>query len=223
MLVLFPVQVFGITYHRDPYLSHGTYGSCKGKVLHPGEPDWNIVYYSAHMAFDLTACATATFCLIFSARIQGVFNLSKFLRRVLRNGLLYAVVVFLVNLWVVFEFAGIFNSGAASTMPIAVVMIAAQHLILSTQRLIADKPSSTDDYHRSGGNTARTSGPARFYSSQQDVELESGVFVVTESYVKPLAEDRKAEFQSADRQNSLDAEHTGNPDRKASLPGPGPS
>ncbi|KAJ7180327.1 hypothetical protein C8R43DRAFT_972634 [Mycena crocata] len=52
------------------------------------------------MAFDLVACATATYCLLFSSRIQGEFNTSRFLRRVLRNGLLYTFVVFFVNLYV---------------------------------------------------------------------------------------------------------------------------
>ncbi|KAJ7930005.1 hypothetical protein B0H13DRAFT_910846 [Mycena leptocephala] len=65
LLLCFPVQVFGITYHRDPYLSKG---SCKGKVLRQGEPDWNIVYYSAHMVFDLSACVTATTYLILISR-----------------------------------------------------------------------------------------------------------------------------------------------------------
>ncbi|KAJ7044565.1 hypothetical protein C8F04DRAFT_590439 [Mycena alexandri] len=121
MLLCFPVQVFGISYHRDPFLS---LGSCKGKVLHPGEPDWNIVYYSAHMAFDLIACATATTYVVLISRVEGKFNASKFLLRVLRNGLLYTLVVFLANLWVVLEFAGLFSTGAASTLPLAVVMIA---------------------------------------------------------------------------------------------------
>jgi hypothetical protein len=42
---------------------------------------------------------------------------------VLRNGLLYTLVVFLVNFWVVMEFAGVFSSGASSALPLAIVMI----------------------------------------------------------------------------------------------------
>ncbi|KAJ7129439.1 hypothetical protein C8R44DRAFT_78194 [Mycena epipterygia] len=45
MLLCFPVQVFGIVYHRDPALLQG---SCKGKVLHPHEPDWNILLQRSH-------------------------------------------------------------------------------------------------------------------------------------------------------------------------------
>ncbi|KAJ7094559.1 hypothetical protein B0H15DRAFT_127669 [Mycena belliarum] len=199
MILCFPVQVFGITHHRRPFLSHG---GCKGRVLPLGETDWNIVYYSSHMAFDLVACATATLYLILSAQIRGVFNASKFVRRVLRNGLLYTLVVFIANLWVVIEFAGVFSTGAASTLPLAVVMIAAQHLILSTQLPTRDRPSSLDDYPTAADPSSNVSGPARFYNennSQPDVELQSGVFVVTEAYRTSPADDQKAGYESADR------------------------
>ncbi|KAJ6630045.1 hypothetical protein B0H10DRAFT_1109116 [Mycena sp. CBHHK59/15] len=95
LLLGFPVQIFGIVYHRDPLIHNG---GCKGQVLRPHEPDWNIVYYSAHMTYDLIACATATFFLIYSFQFQGVFNLSNFVRRVLAQGLIYFLLVFLVNL-----------------------------------------------------------------------------------------------------------------------------
>ncbi|KAJ7904754.1 hypothetical protein B0H14DRAFT_2664240 [Mycena olivaceomarginata] len=46
LLLCFPVQVFGITYHRDPFLSKSpfqlTIGRCKGRVLRPGE----VCYFS---------------------------------------------------------------------------------------------------------------------------------------------------------------------------------
>ncbi|KAJ6598836.1 hypothetical protein DFH09DRAFT_16173 [Mycena vulgaris] len=219
MLLLFPVQVFGITYHREPFLSKG---SCKGRVLRKGELDWNIV---SHIAFDLVACVTATLFLILSCRIQGVFNPSRFLRNVLRNGLLYTLVVFLANFWVVLEFAGMFSTGAASTLPLAVVLIASQHLVLSTQRLNSDKPSSTDEYHRSQGESARASGPPRFFTTttDQDMELESGVFVVTKSSVHPPTDDRKANYDPAEpRSTSLslgNARVTSSPDDKRNLPG----
>ncbi|KAJ7165008.1 hypothetical protein C8R46DRAFT_302359 [Mycena filopes] len=69
LLLGFPVQIFGIVYHRLP---ETTGGECKGKVFARGEPDWNIVYYSAHMAYDLIACVTGTFFLV-SPSIQGTF------------------------------------------------------------------------------------------------------------------------------------------------------
>ncbi|KAJ7648496.1 hypothetical protein B0H17DRAFT_429938 [Mycena rosella] len=126
------------------------------------------------------------------------FNVSKFMQRVLRNGLLYTLVVFIANFWVVLEFAGLMSTGAASTLPLAVVMIAAQHLILSTQRLTSDEPSSTDDFRPSQGQSVLVaSGPARFFhanTTTQDVELQSGVFVVTDTYVQPSADPRKADY-----------------------------
>ncbi|KAJ7498700.1 hypothetical protein FB451DRAFT_6771 [Mycena latifolia] len=225
LILCFPVQVFGITYHRDPFLSHG---SCKGKVLRANEPDWNIVYYSATMAFDLVACVTATMYLVLSSQIQGFFNTSKFVRRVLRNGLLYTLVVFIANLyatqytssvnaqlsirWVVLEFAKVMSTGAASTLPLAVVMIAAQHLILSTQPPHSDSPSSTDESPRPLGQ----SGPARFFNgnnTQQDVELQSSVFVVTETHVDPPREARKTNYEPQDRP-SFDGSVTSRADTK---------
>ncbi|KAJ7476638.1 hypothetical protein FB451DRAFT_246059 [Mycena latifolia] len=83
LLLGFPVQIFGIVYHRDSFFNNGT---CKGKVLRPGEPDWNIVYYSAHMVFDAIACATATYYLVYSSRVLGVLHFSKLLRHILRDG-----------------------------------------------------------------------------------------------------------------------------------------
>ncbi|KAJ7334818.1 hypothetical protein DFH08DRAFT_879471 [Mycena albidolilacea] len=188
MLLGFPVQTFGIVYHRDPFFNDG---ACKGKVLRPGEPDWNIVYYSAHMAFDLIACATATYFLVYSSRVLGVFHFSKLARNVLRDGLFYFLVVFLVNLWVVLEFAQVFVSGAASSLPLAVVLIAIQHLVLSTQNRTAGNTSSDHDYSASVSR-----GPPHFFSHDQsqefDTELESGVFVLSETAV----ESQKLSFRS---------------------------
>ncbi|KAJ6591163.1 hypothetical protein DFH09DRAFT_195230 [Mycena vulgaris] len=202
LLLGLPIQAFGIIYHRLPTIKGG---QCKGKVTAAGEPDWNIVYYSAHMGYDLIACATGTFYLVYSSRIQGVFNASKFVRRVLRNGLLYTAVVFLANLWVVLEFQEVLKTGVGATLPLAIVLIAAQHLILSTQRSNSDAPSSTDEYSRSGPLSAQSARRAtqmpprspRIFTrrdSRQDVELQSGVFVVTETYMQPRSEHKTADF-----------------------------
>ncbi|KAJ6488445.1 hypothetical protein DFH09DRAFT_379720 [Mycena vulgaris] len=191
LLLGFPVQIFGIVYHRDPSFKPVN-GSCKGMVLHTGEPDWNIVYYSAHMTFDLIACATATYYLVASSRALGVLHFSKLLRRILRDGLCYFLVVFLVNLWVVLEFAKVFSSGAASSVPIAVVLIAVQHLTLSTQTLSSRDRLFTEDY---SGSISQ--GPPRFHPMdrprQLDVELQSVAFV-TDTFGEPR--DQKALFNS---------------------------
>ncbi|KAJ7692534.1 hypothetical protein B0H17DRAFT_1061203 [Mycena rosella] len=173
LLLGFPVQVFGITYHRDPVIPNG---ACKGRVLHANEPDWNIVYYSAHMTYDLIAVVTVTYFLVYS-RTFGVTNLSNFVRRVLAQGLLYFIIVFLVNLWVVLEFLGVLQTGAASTLPLAIVLIAVQHLILSTQH----RPSSNDtslgasqprSHNKKGRQSAIVFGTM---GSGEAIELQSSV------------------------------------------------
>ncbi|KAJ6618668.1 hypothetical protein B0H10DRAFT_1222569 [Mycena sp. CBHHK59/15] len=217
LLIGFPIQAFGIIYHRSPQTSGG---ECKGKVFQENEPDWNIVYYSAHMGYDLIACATGSFYMVYSCWIQGVFNASKFVRRVLRNGLLYTLVVFLANLWVVLEFEAVLTTGVGSTLPLAVVLIAAQHLILSTQRPGSDAPSSTDEYSRSRslivGVRGRGGGPSRLFTRRDsrrtgDLELQSGVFVVTETYVQPRLDERKAanEFEPPDKDGDSESSDKG--------------
>ncbi|KAF7307765.1 hypothetical protein MKEN_01136600 [Mycena kentingensis (nom. inval.)] len=199
LLIAFPLEIFGVVYHRDPFFNAG---ACKGKVLRPGEPDWNIVFYSTHMAFDLIACITATYFLVAASRLQGIFHASKLVRLVLRDGLIYFFVVFLVNFWVVLEFAKVFSSGAASSLPLAVVLIASQHLVLSTQRL-TDSRSVTSN----STNTTVSRGPPRFNSpnnhprSQQlDVELESGLFtdVFEDESTRTRDHDRKVSFHSTE-------------------------
>ncbi|KAJ7490355.1 hypothetical protein B0H11DRAFT_2191585 [Mycena galericulata] len=210
MLLLFPVQMFGIVYHRDPFLSEGSCVFSRRNTRYylthlVAAKEEFFTRTSAHMTFDLLACGTATFYLVFSSRIGGSFNTSRFVGRVLRNGLLYTLVVFLVNLWVSLEFAGVFTTGAASTLPLAVVLIAVQHLILSTQRLASDEAIFTDEYRQSTSGSAGMSGPPRFISGSntQDVELQSGVFVVTET-----TDDGKPNYSPAKQKSNLDAENT---------------
>lgn len=124
----------------------------------------NFSYYNAHMVFDVFACAVATYYLVTSSRVLGVIRISNFLSRLLRNGLLYFLVVFLANLWVVLEFAKVFSSGAASSLPLAVVLIAIQHLTLGT-------PPARTFFSSSGQSASR--GPPRFasqWNQRSDVE-----------------------------------------------------
>ncbi|KAJ7244655.1 hypothetical protein B0H12DRAFT_1129179 [Mycena haematopus] len=177
LLLGFPVQVFGITYHRDPFMQNVKIpGRCKGRVLHANEPDWNIVYYSAHMTYDLIATSTATYFLIYSSRTMGVFNLSNFFRRILTQGLVYFIVVFLVNLWVVMEFIGVLHTGAASTLPLAIVLIAIQHLILSTHHL-SPKNDTNSSFSQSGSHKNRRHSAIVFGGADtgQGFELQSSL------------------------------------------------
>ncbi|KAF8918949.1 hypothetical protein CPB85DRAFT_942553 [Mucidula mucida] len=109
LLILdFPVQIFGIVYHRSPHVNNG---NCKAKVLVPGDPDWNIVYYIAHLIFDWVACFIASFWLVWGSRMNHTFNLSKFMRKVLRHGILYTAAVSFANLYATFRIEGrILNS-----------------------------------------------------------------------------------------------------------------
>ncbi|KAJ6506939.1 hypothetical protein C8R45DRAFT_971047 [Mycena sanguinolenta] len=180
LLLGFPVQVFGITYHRDPLMQNG---GCKGRVLHANEPDWNIVYYSAHMSYDLImiliATSAATYFLVYSSRSLGVFNLSNFTRRVLKQGLLYFIVVFLVNLWVVMEFLGVLQTGAASTLPLAIVLIAIQHLVLSTQNLPTNEDTQFGSSQSGSYNKNRRQSGIVFgaVDSGQAIELQASMSV----------------------------------------------
>ncbi|KAF8208375.1 hypothetical protein K438DRAFT_323770 [Mycena galopus ATCC 62051] len=203
LILGFPVQIFGIVYHRLP---ETTGGECKGKVFAAGEPDWNIVYYSAHMAFDLIACVTGTFYLVFSSHVQGVFNMSKFIRRVLRNGILYFVAVFLANLWVVLEFEdlNVLSTGVGSTLPLAVVLIAAQHLILSLQQLGTEQSSTLEDYSQTplSGQSARRSAlrrgiPSGLTADDHEMQPGGGVFVLTETYTEPSKQNRLSNGSNA--------------------------
>ncbi|KAJ7859593.1 hypothetical protein B0H13DRAFT_1901434 [Mycena leptocephala] len=142
LLLGFPIQAFGIVYHRLPE----TKGVRAKKVWFEERADildlylfresvkercsYRASYYSAHMGYDVIACATGAFYLISSSRVQGSFNMSGFVRRVLRNGLLYTLVVFLANLWVVLEFEDVLKTGVGATLPLAIVLIASdpQHL-----------------------------------------------------------------------------------------------
>lgn len=87
----------------------------------------------------------------------SVSNTSKFVRRVLRNGLLYTIIVFIANLyvslffasptdanmfirWIVLELEAVLETGIGATLPLAVVLIgealpAHQLLLLTISQL----------------------------------------------------------------------------------------
>ncbi|KAJ7717974.1 hypothetical protein B0H16DRAFT_433238 [Mycena metata] len=176
MLLGLPLQILGAVYHRVPYLAKGI---CKGGVFQPGEPNWIILYYSANIAFDFIACATATYYIVVLSRFHPSSRLSTFFRHILRDGLLYFAVVFLVNLWLVLEYAHVFTTGIDPMLSLAVVLIAVQHLILSTHHITSVDPN--EDSFR----TSVSLGPPRFYTS--DVELESDVFTFVQPHDKNVS------------------------------------
>ncbi|KAJ7330954.1 hypothetical protein DFH08DRAFT_940201 [Mycena albidolilacea] len=99
------------------------------------------------------------------------------------EGLLYFPVVFLVNLWVVMEFLGVLQTGAASTLPRAIVLIvpppAIQHLILSTQNLPPNKDTDFSSSQSSSQNKNQRRSALVFgaVESGQAIEFQSNVSV----------------------------------------------
>ncbi|KAJ7731221.1 hypothetical protein B0H16DRAFT_204294 [Mycena metata] len=176
MLLGFPVQIFGIVYHRAPYFAKGF---CKGGVFRAGEPNWVILFFSANMTFDFIACATATYYIVVLSGFHQFSRLSTFFRHILRDGLLYFVVVFLVNLWLVLESAHVFTTGADPVLSLAIVLIAVQHLILSTHHI------TSVDRNEDSFRTSVSQGPPRFYTSE--VELESDVSTFVQSHDKNVS------------------------------------
>ncbi|KAJ7058679.1 hypothetical protein C8F01DRAFT_1146909, partial [Mycena amicta] len=157
LFICFPLEGFGLFYHRAVRLGT-TVQTCKG-LQRVGDPDWNIVFYSTHMAFDLIACVLVSYYLVSGSYFNGRMYLSKLVRCILRDGILFFVAVFVVNLWVIWvtlEFLKVFVTGAASSLPLAVTFIASQHLVLSTQQLA--EPGGN---HSTYPGTV-SSGPPRF-------------------------------------------------------------
>ncbi|KAJ7764828.1 hypothetical protein B0H16DRAFT_429823 [Mycena metata] len=176
ILLGFPVQIFGIVYHRAPYF---TKGSCRGAVFQAGEPNWVIIFYGANMTFDFIACATATFYIVVLSRFHQSGHLSTFFRHILRDGLLYFVAVFLVNLWLVLEFTHVFTTGVDPVISLAVGLIAVQHLILSTHN------NTSVDRNGDSFRTSVSQGPLRFYTS--DVGVQSDVFTFVQPHDKNVS------------------------------------
>ena len=134
--------------------------------------------------------------------------------------------------WVVLEFAQVITTGVGAALPLAITLICkpalfywsinlnmssgAQHLVLSTQRKDSDHPSTSQstgrERSRSLGqcNTPRSRNfPAYVHNASRhntDVELQSGVFVVTETYTEP-PEETKSKVGSDLEAASYDDSH----------------
>jgi hypothetical protein len=113
------------------------------------------------------------------------------------------LISFLVPRWVVLEFLGVLQTGAASTLPLAIVLIgtfirallslrscthpvalpAIQHLILSTQHLASNNDTRSlgeSQSHSHNKNRRRQSASTVVFGaaeSTQAIELQSGVFM----------------------------------------------
>ncbi|KAJ7058687.1 hypothetical protein C8F01DRAFT_280999 [Mycena amicta] len=194
LFICFPLEGFGLFYHRAGGLGK-TVQTCKG-LQRAGDPDWNIVFYSTHMAFDLIACVLVSYYLVSEAYFDGRMYLSKLVRRILRDGILFFVAVFVVNLWVTLEFLKVFVTGAASSLPLAVTFIASQHLVLSTQQLAVASQHlvfSTQQLAEPGGNHSTypgtvSSGPPRFPANATTGQSQQLDLVVLQPGNSPFPE-----------------------------------
>ncbi|KAJ6602928.1 hypothetical protein B0H10DRAFT_2230111 [Mycena sp. CBHHK59/15] len=93
---------------------------------------------------------------------------------------------------------GVFYTGAASTLPLAVVLIAVQHLILGTQHFASENNDSSFSFSsrsRPHNQNVRKSTIAQLFNSAgdtgQDLETQSGVFAVIEMDAQPRMDEFK--------------------------------
>ncbi|KAG8936397.1 hypothetical protein FRC02_002621 [Tulasnella sp. 418] len=161
LVLLFPLQVLGNTYKRNPVVGTGLdAGNCQAKTTR-GDFISAPYYYLANVIFDTVACTIASVSLLRRGSVNG--NLGYFGKKVLKHGLLYAFASTLTNFLVtlaLFEVKGVKTLG--SFLSIGVTMILAQHLVLATSRLDG---SSTQ--HSSEDSL---SGTARDRSASRDVK-----------------------------------------------------
>ncbi|KAJ7883789.1 hypothetical protein B0H13DRAFT_2046272 [Mycena leptocephala] len=183
LLLGFPVQVFGITYHRDVRRASDGIDICKGRVNHVNEV----------RRISGVFCSVLIFEFVFH-----LSNMPTFFQRVLTQGLVYFIVVFLVNLWVVLEFVGLIHTGAASTLSLAIVLIAIQHLILGTQG-----STSNNDTVRLGAPQSSPGDKSRRQSAIVFGAVESGLVIDLQSSV--FAKSRMDDSQTSHAQTDKDS------------------
>ncbi|QRV91421.1 hypothetical protein RhiJN_19439 [Ceratobasidium sp. AG-Ba] len=125
-VVCLPFLVLGNVYARGPYV---TKGSCIAKQA-PGTFNSAPMYYGAMSGFDMVACGIATYYLLdFTAS-----SASRFTRKVLRHGMIYAFGTTFANIIVLMAVCHVkYIEKLGAFLSVAMTMIMAQHLVLSTQ------------------------------------------------------------------------------------------
>ncbi|CAE6395923.1 unnamed protein product [Rhizoctonia solani] len=122
-----PFLILGNVYRRDPYVEPGT-GSCIAKQL--GNLNTAPMYYGAMSAFDIVACAIATYYLL----DLDAKTMSGFTRKVLKHGLIYTFGTTLSNIIVLMAVCHVkYIEKLGAFLSVAITMIMAQHLVLATQ------------------------------------------------------------------------------------------
>ncbi|KAG9121007.1 hypothetical protein FRC07_003224 [Ceratobasidium sp. 392] len=130
-----PMMVIGNVYERAPYVKNG---SCLAKQIN-GTFNSAPFYYGAMSGFDLVACGIATYYLI--DRSAGSV-MSKFTKKVLQHGMMYAFGTTLVNIIVLLGVSHVkYVEKLGAFLSVAVTMIMAQHLVLATQSIRVPLPA----------------------------------------------------------------------------------
>ncbi|KAF8609586.1 hypothetical protein BDV93DRAFT_540834 [Ceratobasidium sp. AG-I] len=146
-----PLVILGNVYERRPFVSAG---SCIAKQA-PGTFNSAPLYYGAMTAFDVVACGLATYHLLdFTA-----LTMSRFARKLLKHGMLYAFGTTLANLLVLLAVCHVkYIEKLGAFLAVAMTMIMAQHLVLSTQNF-NDSPSGNLSSSREPASLARPPHP----------------------------------------------------------------
>ncbi|KAG8691506.1 hypothetical protein FRC11_002402 [Ceratobasidium sp. 423] len=122
-----PFLIVGNVYARGPYVQSG---SCIAKQAR-GTFNSAPMYYGAMAGFDLVACGIATYYLM---DLNTQTSMSGFTRKVLKHGLIYAFGTTLTNVIVLMAVCHVkYVEKLGAFLSVAITMIMAQHLVLSTQ------------------------------------------------------------------------------------------
>ena len=160
-VITVPMMVIGNVYKRDPFIKKGTQ-KCIAKQLDETAFNSAPMYYGAMAGFDIIACAVATYYLI--DRNSGS-TMSKFTKKVLQHGMMYAFGTTLVNIVVLLGTSHVrYVEKLGAFFSVAVTMIMAQHLVLATQSardesrsFVSSRPlNSSTNVSGSGPTTKRT-------------------------------------------------------------------
>ncbi|KAG8681232.1 hypothetical protein FRC09_017661 [Ceratobasidium sp. 395] len=134
-IISLPMMIIGNVYERAPYVKNG---SCLAKQI-SGTFNSAPFYYGAMSGFDLVACGIATYYLI--DRSAGSI-MSKFTKKVLQHGMMYAFGTTLVNMVVLLGVSHVkYVEKLGAFLSVAVTMIMAQHLVLATQSIRVPLPA----------------------------------------------------------------------------------
>ncbi|CUA76897.1 hypothetical protein RSOLAG22IIIB_02376 [Rhizoctonia solani] len=192
-----PFLIIGNVYARAPYVENGSCIAKQAKNTFNTAP----MYYGAMSGFDLVACAIATYYLM---DLGSKGSMSGFTRKVLKHGLIYAFGTTFSNIIVLMAVCHVkYIEKLGAFLSVAITMIMAQHLVLSTQNFndttsahysnsrdlpsSARPPFSAKGFSSESGKTRPTSsvvmrGPAGRHPMATDT-FELGVRIQTETHM----------------------------------------